>query len=342
MEQQKRIIYIDILRIIAILAVIMLHVCATGFLDQNVVPRSFEWQVYAIYDAMVRFATPVFIMITGALWGDCTKELDLRVLYKKNILRLVCALLFWYLVFVKLHVNSGHLWYLFMCISLYMLLPFLRKITGSEELTKYLLLLSVCFTYLAPQILDTMFVLWGKTWGLRTILPWLQSGFYGSWFHHLGFGCYSYFAIGYVLSVANMTHSFKRQIAIAGGVGFLYTILGTSILSWAKDMKCEVFYNSFSLNVLAEASFVFVFTKYVVSRVEIGAKTVRILQEISDSVFGMYLIHPLVQHALFAVIHPLEYNPVWMSWVMAFTVFGVSCVVSVVIRKIPFLRGYVI
>lgn len=342
MDRGDRVIYLDILRIISIFAVIMLHVAAVGFLDKNTIPRSLEWQVYAIYDAIVRFATPVFIMITGALYGDCSKRLDLRGVYKKNILRLFCALMFWCFVFAKLHVGFSHLWYLFMCISLYMLLPFLRKITESRELTKYFLLLSVCFTFLIPQLIDTMLVLYKGTGVLRSWLLWVQSGFFGSWYYHLGFGCYSYFVIGYVLSVEPMTDVFRKRMILAGTVGFLYTILGTSILSWTRDMKCEVFYNSLSLNVLAEASFVFVFIKYIASQVKFGTKSIRILKEISDSVFGIYLIHPLVQRVLSSVIRPLEFNPVWMSLVMVLMIFCVSCVASIVLRKIYFLRGYII
>ena len=157
-------ISLDLLRIVATLAVVMLHTAKRVW--YNIPVSTSGWYVSNIYLSAVRWAVPVFVMISGALF--LTREIDIKKLYRTNILRMVTAFIFWSLFYawlwwmegldakeaVKLFIQGNfHLWFLPMIMGIYMALPILKKITESKNLTRYFLLLSFIFAFVVPQII---------------------------------------------------------------------------------------------------------------------------------------------------------------------------------------------
>ncbi|MEG2929604.1 MAG: acyltransferase family protein, partial [Oscillospiraceae bacterium] len=90
---KERIVYLDLLRIFSIFCMILLHVSASKWYTTSV--NSFEWQVLNIYDILVRFCVPVFVMISGAFFLDANREYTIKKLFSKNILRIIVAFIFW-------------------------------------------------------------------------------------------------------------------------------------------------------------------------------------------------------------------------------------------------------
>ena len=106
--KEQRIVYFDYLRIIAIFAVVVLHFAAQNW--DNIDVSSFEWQVFNLYDAVAAWGVPVFVMISGALFLG--KELTLKKLYGKYILRIVTAFFFWsvlYALWSNFFLQHNHL-----------------------------------------------------------------------------------------------------------------------------------------------------------------------------------------------------------------------------------------
>ena len=138
--ERQRVLYIDALRVLACMFVVVLHQSAQKF-DKAAV-GSYEWTVFNVYDSLTRWAVPVFVMISGALFLDPAKEIRLKTLCRKNLLRIGTAFLFWsalysivdYLCGTRLRdVVSGfitghvHLWFLYMIGGLYLIVPLLRR-----------------------------------------------------------------------------------------------------------------------------------------------------------------------------------------------------------------------
>ena len=167
-NSNKRIIYADLLRIIATFAVIVLHVSASKWYDTPV--KDFNWQVYNLYDSLVRWSVPVFVMLSGMFFLNPNKEIDFKKLFCKYILRILLAIVFWGLfyqfsdIFSKFILHHEtislkkivvacakipfgppyyHLWYLYMLIGLYLLSPIYRIFSKSatEKQFQYLLIL---------------------------------------------------------------------------------------------------------------------------------------------------------------------------------------------------------
>src|SRR5471030_1264351 len=158
--KHQNIDWINNLRVIALFAVIVLHTSAVLLAQYGKVPLN-DWLTADIYNAIVRFAVPVFVMITGALLLH--REYELGDFFKKRLSRVVTPFLFWSLVYIGyswyndeisfgadvwvntkqvLHLlkygSSYHLWYVYMLIGLYFVIPvigkFVRNATENEIL----------------------------------------------------------------------------------------------------------------------------------------------------------------------------------------------------------------
>ena len=88
----RREIEFDILRILAILAVIMIHVSAPFVINYQ--PNSLQFTVGNIFDSISRIGVPFFVLISGTFMLDENKELSINKLSKK-ILKLLTILIVW-------------------------------------------------------------------------------------------------------------------------------------------------------------------------------------------------------------------------------------------------------
>ena len=164
-RRTDRIVYFDYLRIFAIFAVIINHCTISDKLDV----RSFEWSVSNTYFSVVQWGVPVFVMISGALFLG--REQTLQKIFRKNILRIATAFAFWsalyacWRYFVTHEKNSiremvlsmikghYHMWFLFIIIDLYLIVPLLNKIVEDSKLAVYFVILAFLFTFLFPQMI---------------------------------------------------------------------------------------------------------------------------------------------------------------------------------------------
>ena len=169
-EGQDRQYHLDCLKVLATFAVMLLHIAEQNWHSANVL--SFEWNVLNFYDSVVRWAVPVFVMISGALFLD--RDYPVSRIYRKNILRIVTAFIFWSLAYALISAvlsnkpmelqaiivetlkGHYHMWFLFMIVGLYMTVPFLKTIVQSAALTKYFLVLSLIFAFVIPQAIKLL------------------------------------------------------------------------------------------------------------------------------------------------------------------------------------------
>ena len=142
-------IWLDNSRIIAIFAVVMLHVAAGVVTGTDI--GTTNWWFGNIYDSGVRWSVPVFVMISGALLLDPNKKEDLLTFYKKRLSKIFIPILIWTFLFLIwaflkgqisgneisiIHllkrILSGkphyHMWFLYMILCLYLFTPFFRKV----------------------------------------------------------------------------------------------------------------------------------------------------------------------------------------------------------------------
>lgn len=347
----KRVYYLDVLRIVAIFAMMLLHVASVNWYVLPV--SSMDWQVLNIYDSMVRFCVPVMIMISGALFLDPNKPLTPQRLFKTNLLRLVTALAFWSFIYaLAYHVwrfkginvdelgslvkafilGHNHLWFLYTLIGLYLIVPFLRKISESKTLMQYFLVLSFIFTFSANFILL-----------FEVIQPEANSVISKlGIFFALGYS--GYFVLGSYLARFELTVNNRRLVYSSGFLAVILTIVGTSVLSITKNLPVASLYNYLQPNTLLSSVAVFVFFKERLYDVQFSAVTCHRLDRLSKLTFGMYLFHDFINLFFREILNltSMSFHPILSVPVITILVFSISFVVSWILNKIPYISKYIV
>ncbi|MEG1633314.1 MAG: acyltransferase family protein [Oscillospiraceae bacterium] len=151
-EAKRRDSATDILKLIACVGVVVIHVSGQGVLSYA--PFTLGWLSCTLWDSLVRFAVPIFFMCTGALMLSPARELPIKKLWSKYFLRVFFIMMFWawaYYIFtvVGQYVMMGwwepgglwnsvvqtlrlnhhlHLYYLQILLLVYAALPLLRAL----------------------------------------------------------------------------------------------------------------------------------------------------------------------------------------------------------------------
>ncbi|HBV68430.1 MAG TPA: hypothetical protein DEF04_09755 [Clostridiales bacterium] len=341
----KRIIYVDLLRITATFSVVLLHVAAGNW--SNAALGTFEWNVFNFYDSMVRFGVPIFVMISGMFLLNPDKNISYRDIYSKYIPRVAIAFIVWSFlyalytnvsnyytfnqeVFIRSFVfGHYHLWYLYMITGLYIVTPILRKIAEDKEATEYFIFLSVIITSVLPIII--------KVFNLVDLDLFVKK------FHlPFTFGYAGYYIGGYYLGRYEISKSCRNILYISGVLGVICTYTFTNIISMRAGKADSTFYSYFAPNVATASIALFLFFKYEVSKIRFNKNTVKIISMLSDSSFGIYLIHDFfIMLMLKAGIDTLNYNVVLSVPLVAVTIFAASFAASFIIGKIPLLKRMV-
>ena len=340
----KRILYFDYLRLFAALGVVIIHVAGSNWYGIDI--GSGNWQIFTLINSFVRWSVPIFVMISGALLLG--RDISIKELYGRRILRLLLAFVFWSLLyaiakssadwsityFLAVFITGNqHLWFLIMLIGLYMFIPFLNRIIESQELTKYFLVLSFIVTFIVPVITDIVSLINNyigaalrvdvNTSGLKAI-----SGYV------------FYFVFGNYINRKDISIKNRRIIYILSILAMIFTFVATSYISVRSDEPQTKWFDYLTLNVFFQSLGVFLFFRYEVSSVKISAMIQKLVIKLSQYSFGVYLVHLLVLDWLdrFLQINTLSFNPLLSVGVITVVVFIVSYGISYVMGFIPFLN----
>ncbi len=346
---KDRKVYLDLLRVFAIFAMMLLHVASSNWYTTDV--NSFEWQVFNFYDSAVRFCVPIFVMISGVLFLDTSREKTIKSIFVNNISRIITAYIFWsvayslvnqlaiYIKWGKLSpkifiskaiVGHYHLWFLFTLVGLYLIVPFLRKIIVSKTLIEYFLVLFFIFSLcmnalkLIPSINHELDILLSKA----------------NIYFVLGYS--GYFVLGHYLVNYEISKIFRKVIYLLGFISVIFTVILTYKISIHLGIPFESFYYFLMPNAFFTSVAVFVFFKYNVSRIEFKEQTLKLIFLLSKLSFCMYLVHDFI-NILFRLIglSTLTYNPLLSVPLNAILVFVLSFIISLPISKIPILNKYI-
>lgn len=346
---KERIFYLDILRIVATFAVIMLHVAAQNW---DMVPvNTSAWRSFNFYDAIVRWAVPVFVMMSGVLMLG--SERSLSQIFQKNILRIVVAFCAWSAFYTllrqfteggtALHFISRflrgeyHLWFLYLIVGLYLVVPFLQKIVASVELSKYFLLLSLVFTILIPQAVSLVALFSEEAAGLIHNIITERMNFYFT------LGYVGYFVLGYFLTHSRIGKRAELMIYLLGAGGFGLTIGGTAYLAGQTGLPNQLFYGYLTGNVLCESLAVFVFFQKHCSRGQKHVKMKKICAVGAEYSFGAYLSHVAVLMTLEHFgLTTLSFPPVLSVPAISILTFGISYFISFLLHRIPIVKEYLV
>ncbi len=342
---------IDLLRIISAFAIVVLHVAAKNIYNVNIMSN--RWLAFNIYELAVRWAVPVFVMISGVFFLDVSKELSLKKLYAKNALRLVTAYVFWSAVYALEHLfmynydakkyfldfigGENFLWFLVLMVSLYLYTPFLRKITADRSSEKHFLLVFGILFILIPTILSfvspEMFKKVNFLFYERHQIS-LFCGMVGVYYSF-------YFVLGHYLHNTKISKEYKHILFLIAAVALVVSVVATVNISRARGGYILHFYRFLSVTVAIESAAVFVLFDNV--RLKLKDKTKKIITTLSACSFGVYLVHMLFVEGLdFLGYKTTDFNSFISVPAYSVAIFLAALLVSYILNKIPYLNKYIV
>lgn len=341
---KKRILYLDILRVIACFAVIMIHVTVSNWNTTSV--YEFEWKVFNFYYLSFRFCVPVFVMISGVFFLEPDKNIDLKKILN-NILRIVQVFIFWSLIyetysvvvkrgtinlifFINIIYGHYHMWFLFMIVGLYIITPFLREIAKDKRLIEYFIILSFIFGYLVNFL---MFIP-----KMNTIIEVIINKM--NLFFVLGYT--GYFFTGYYLNKYELDLRIKKLIYILAIISLLATILISSFLSIKSGKPNSSLCGYLLPNTFVISCAIFIFFKEKISKKKFGKYSLRIIEKLSLLSLGIYMIHVLYLEIFSYIgISTLGLNHIISVPLIAILNFLCSYITVNIMSRIPFFRKYI-
>lgn len=97
-NSSSRIVYFDSARVIAILAVVLLH-SSTMFLET----QGTNFVLGSILNSLTRFGVPCFVMISGAIFLDENRKLTVPHIIKKYVMGIVWLIVAWNIIYAILY-----------------------------------------------------------------------------------------------------------------------------------------------------------------------------------------------------------------------------------------------
>lgn len=337
---KQREIELDVLRVIAMFAVVIVHTC--GMETHNLPITDVNWQILTFIAGIMTWQIPVFVMISGRFFLDPKREMNADKI-RKSVCRLVNAFVFWDVIYQIYYIFSGaysnlnwkgilaqalegpyHFWYLHMLIWIYMLTPFLRKITQEKKLMEYFIILFLFFEFVTNYGVQLPFI--GDT--LAILVRYINFNF--------ALGYSGYYVMGYYLYRYKISDKFEIPLYILG----MIFIIGAGIFTVYRSVNIGIHEDWFTAylmpNVAIESMAIYTFFVKRVSNFSLNELCKRIIYKLSEYSFGVYLIHALVLVAVEKVgITPIMINPFVMVPTIGLIVVVISNILIHFLRKTP-------
>ncbi|NWL87978.1 acyltransferase [Paenibacillus sp. 79R4] len=308
--ESKRILYVDCLRILSIIAVIALHYTAEILTASNDFHTA-SWWISNFFNSISRFAVPVFFMISGAMILR-TEVQSYQAFFKKRIVPLLISLVSWSLIYglynqyviLKSEMNGFeflldfsyrlltdrnyvHLWFIYAIIAIYLTVPLLSKwikACGEKDLRYYLCLWFA--VSIGGRLLNDIVE---RLTGTGISIPLLNIPFFT--------GYLGYFILGYYLYHFDLPVRMKNRMFNLGVLSFFIAPVATYFVSVQRGVLDEMFYGNYSITTfcMAVGMFVYFQAKEEALNAKLNHKVQKLLGSISKASFSVYLIHLLIE-----------------------------------------------
>src|SRR5665647_1162452 len=339
MSKETTLQWANSLRAAATLAVIILHVSVSAEQDFGSIPLP-AWLAANIYDTAVRWCVPLFVMLTGTFALNNYPG-DLKIFLIKTFQRIVLPLLFWSLVYLlyyngkdlfqhnmsipektsllagKLATGTAvHLWFVYMLLSMYLLIPVFNRWVKHNNKAEQLFFISLWVLFLFVQ------PLWDT--------------------YDISFD-YSYFSgfVGYLI-LGNFLY--KEPLRLNNVLllllfisGLIFTCIMTYRLTASSHEMNEAYMDNFKPNITIMCICIYMLFKN--SPVRFPLLLRHAVNKICAYSYGIFLVHILVLDLFFKNGITYSIMPVVLSIpFISLLCLLVSYFVIYVLRKIPYLR----
>ncbi|MDP4491576.1 acyltransferase [Vibrio sp. AH4] len=310
----QRVFFFDLLRAIAAVAVIAIHVLAP-YRDRLGEIPFVEWLIAVTVNGASRWAVPVFIMISGALMLSDRRPFELRYYLERRLGKVLIPFLVWSLFYAFLsgwsptgfdgamiwqtllsspqHETYYHLGFFYYFIPLYFVIPFLQW--GAQRWDS-----AALYAFVAVWLLTTMLYL------LRLDGPWSHDLWLFS----------GYLPLGYLLyQKCSLKRGSVLVITLMGLVSLYITVQAVVTLSLVEHAyRVGRWFSYKTINVVLMASMVFILARAFASKLPLSWQ--QGVSFVSRYSLGIYLLHPIFLWPMKAYGwwqgHPAWVIPLWV------------------------------
>lgn len=338
----NRVIFIDWLRAIACLMVLIVH--ASECIYSNDYSFSFpseagRWSVCLI-NGFVRPAVPIFLIASAYLLVPLKTNTNL--FFRKRFRRVVIPFIVWLVIYAILPISWGeytkidivnnllhipinfiprasHLWFIYMLLGIYLIMPvlssWLKQISRREEEFYLALWLFTTLFWHAHEIFGDIF---GECWWNPFPLFHYVSGY-----------------VGYVVMAhyirKYLNWSMKRTLYVALPcflIGYLFCIWSFYTRSFTVEtvQQLELSWQTTSIAPVLMSFGTFMLIK----KINYTGSFYRIIRDISCMSYGMYLMHMLVLPYIFRLCN-IAMPPAITIFVTALTTYIICYIISKII-----------
>lgn len=308
---KKRNYPLDILRVLACYLVIQQHASEFYYIGEGskvVTGDNTFW--IGIITSLCRASVPLFVMLSGYLLLPMNDAIG--TFFRKRFTRVVYPFVVWcilyagYNVLLKedslqrmftniLHIpvnfgtEIGHLWYIYMLIGLYLVIPVISpwlKQASKRELQGYLALW--VFTTFVPYIHLAFPEILGECFWNDTPLLYYFSGFIG------------YFILGHYLKRYGYLSAISSCVLLIVGYAVTAYLFCTRIEAVATVPELELSWQFCTVNVMMMSLGVF----SLIGRLSFKGESAvgKLVSDISAKSYGMYLAHIMLLNFFFLIL----------------------------------------
>lgn len=331
-DSNKRVSQFSYIRVIACAAIVLLHtVNGARVYHADTVTHGEALAAYTVC-SMLMWAVPCFLMVSGALLLDPAREITWSKIFGKYIRRMFTALVIFTAIFtfIRHDASSGtsiiyeffnglafnhcmaYLWYLYLMIAIYLLLPLLRKAAfGMSESGLWILSIALVLVSLVLQTILT-----GTAEGPRALLGIASS-------LQLLTGCTAYVFIGRLIYMKRPGARLCMVLLVISTIA-----LGIATYKAGQTVSDPSFISSYC-SPLVVIQAVSLYSLLLGIKAEAGA----FIESADRCSFGIYLIHMIFVRLSMSELgfDPFSYGPfgfILLSAVFFFAAYGVSWVIK--------------
>ena len=329
------------LRILGSIAIVVLHTMSSAeiIFRDSISLQEGRVSLMIVYGLM--WAVPVFVMVSGALLLDPAREMSLGRIFRSYVLRIFLALTIFVFIFrifdmimdgeqfglsvfadalKRLVTGSSwsHMWYLYMLLGLYLLLPAYRMVAAGCDGRMFRYLTLVCFLFLS-------------------LMPMLElAGIHVGFHIQLSIVYTLYFFMGYGIASGKLPVSrMLASILFMAGTVIIFLFL----LAWWRTGNTafkDMLSSYASPGVVLQSVGIYAF--WGTDR-EKDEGEHRMLRFADSTTFGVYLIHMI---PLRLVLRYMKFDPyekgAYSFVLLIFAVTVVSGLLTALLRRIPAVR----
>lgn len=339
---KKHIGYFDILRIIASVFVVFMHVAADGLRTETT--EHLGWYILASASSLAFCAVPLFFMMSGYLLTSSNRTSEPETLIKKRLPRLVVPLAFWSFIYILVKkgidrdlsfktvfagilygiqrpVNVSY-WFMYALIGLYLISPILCPALKRLSKTGDRLVIGIIIILQLRAIIRILFPAFASNYMEFSVLYYLTI-FDG----HL-----CSFVLGWYLGKSN--RKFNKG-ALLVGIIVLWGIIsyGTIAISKSYGQYTQTFQAQDSGFEIILASLIFLFVKEL--NFEPKGRIGKLMSTMAEYSYPVYMMHCIFLLTLLMFFVPLSASSVLL---VTLVMYGLCVLVAFIFSKIPVLR----